>query len=105
MKLKKFQFKSDKYRKKRGGHSRFLHIFCESCEKPILLYQKDGPGQLKRMYLDRIHFPFINYKKGNFGCMHCNKVLGIFYHYKKESRPESKRSVLLLIERSKSNRK
>ncbi len=79
-------FKKDQYRKNRGDYSRFLHIYCESCEKPLFLYQKDGPGPLKRMYIDRIITPEVQYKKGDFACTHCSKVLGTFFVYDKEKR-------------------
>ena len=55
--MKKSKLKQDKFRKSRGGYSRFLIINCEKCEGFIALYQKDGPGPLKRMYLDRIFSP------------------------------------------------
>lgn len=86
MKEIQFNFKKDKYRKNRGDYSRFLHIFCDSCEKPLFLYQKDGPGDLKRMYLDRILAPKVFFKKGDFACPHCSKVRGTFFIYEKEKR-------------------
>jgi hypothetical protein len=49
--------RKDKFRSARGGRSRLLRISCSGCETEILLYQKDGPGTLKRMYFDRIHAP------------------------------------------------
>ena len=59
------KFKSDKYRKARGNYSRFLNVLCEHCGAKILVYQKDGPGPLKRLYLDRIFAPedLINFQK------------------------------------------
>ena len=55
--LKKHTPKKDRHSKARGGNSRFLDIFCSSCNNHIALYQKDGPGALLRMYLDRIFAP------------------------------------------------
>lgn len=81
-----FTFKKDQYRTARGGHSRFLNVFCDSCSTHLFLYQKDGPGELKRMYLDRIHAPETNNKKGDFACPKCGKVIGTFYTYEKEKR-------------------
>lgn len=81
-----FKLKNDQYRKNRGGYSRFLNIFCDSCNAHLVLYQKDGPGELKRMYLDRIFAPKIK-KNSNFKCSSCKKVIGTFYNYKKEDRP------------------
>jgi hypothetical protein len=60
--MKLLQLKHDKYRKARGGYSRLLEIHCEHCSHVIALYQKDGPGSLKRL-------------------------LGIPYIYEKEKRP------------------
>ena len=88
------KFKSDKYRKARGGHSRFLNVLCEHCGAKIFVYQKDGPGPLKRLYLDRI---FASKNLGNFQklpinkipdltCSKCKSVLAIPYIYKKEQR-------------------
>lgn len=54
MKKLSFTFKNDQYRNARGGYSRFLNLSCESCGSHVALYQKDGPGELRRMYVDRI---------------------------------------------------
>ncbi|NDJ79143.1 MAG: hypothetical protein GYB65_23075 [Chloroflexi bacterium] len=40
-----------------SGGSKFYVIRCAGCNAPVLLYQKDGPGALLRMYLDRILEP------------------------------------------------
>ncbi len=53
----KFTFKQDIFQKVRGGHSRLINIFCRKCKQLIAIYQKDGPGNLRRMYLDRIYSP------------------------------------------------
>ena len=52
-----FKFKKDKYASNRGGTSVLLEISCEHCGEHVCYYQKDGPGQLKRMYCDRIVSP------------------------------------------------
>ena len=57
MAVGEFRLKKDRFSKTRGGTSQFLNIFCSQCRTWILLYQKDGPGQLLRLYLDRIHAP------------------------------------------------
>ncbi len=93
--MKKVKFKQDKYKKARGGYSRLLEIKCEKCSNPIALYQKDGPGPLKRMYLDRIFFPGklaklqnVAIKKiPNLICSKCKQIIGIPYIYQKEKRP------------------
>src|SRR4051812_46742649 len=88
------KFRSDKYRKARGGYSRFLQISCEHCDHKILMYQKDGPGELRRLYIDRIIKPegFSKLEKKPIAkipeliCQNCKRILGIPYIYKKENR-------------------
>ena len=93
--MKEVEFKKDKFKKERGGYSRFLEIKCEKCGTSIALYQKDGPGPLKRMYIDRIFSPeklvklqnIILRKIPNLVCSKCKQVVGIPYIYAKEKRP------------------
>lgn len=76
--------KNDKYRKARGGYSRVLQLSCASCGHSLFRYQKDGPGILKRLYLDRIQ----DYSSSsNLSCPKCKTVLGVKIIYKKENRP------------------
>ena len=92
--MKKLTFKHDKYKKVRGGYSRFLEIHCAQCDHLVAIYQKDGPGLLKRIYLDRIFSPEnltrlenLPFKKiPPFVCPHCKRVLGIPFTYEKEQR-------------------
>lgn len=89
-----FTLKRDKYKQARGGYSRLLNIYCRKCEHLILVYQKDGPGNLRRLYLDRIFNPEnlsglerINIKEiSPLKCPNCKEVLGIPYIYPKEKR-------------------
>ncbi len=83
---KQFKLKTDKYRKARGGHSRLLKVSCESCGNLLFLYQKDGPGPLKRVYVDRIITKSVP-KAKQLICKSCKKVVGSFYIYEKEKRP------------------
>jgi hypothetical protein len=46
--------KIDKYLEARGGTAHMINVNCAKCGKKILFYQKDGPGWLKRCYLNRI---------------------------------------------------
>lgn len=85
--MKKPQLKNDKYRKARGGHSRFLEVSCESCGTFLFLYQKDGPGPLKRAYIDRIIKPEGMGKVKQLTCKSCKKMIGTYYIYEKEKRP------------------
>jgi ribosomal protein S27E len=76
----------DKFRKARGGYARLLEIRCEKCKTLLCLYQKDGPGPLKRMYIDRIVKTYAEAGK-KLVCHKCGHVLGIRYVYEKEKRP------------------
>lgn len=91
----KFTLIRDKYRKARGGTSRFLDIYCSSCKNHLLLYQKDGPGSLKRMYMDRVFAPqkltglqnTPNVKEVRaIRCDSCNSLIATPYIYEKENR-------------------
>ncbi|MBU3896209.1 hypothetical protein KKG36_02775 [Patescibacteria group bacterium] len=93
--MKGIEFKQDKYKKNRGGYSRLLEIKCQKCDNLIGIYQKDGPGQLKRLYIDRFFSPqnLVNLQKfsfkkiSNLNCSKCGHVIGVPYIFKKESRP------------------
>ena len=93
--MQKIEFKKDKYKKARAGYSRLLEIKCEKCGNLVALYQKDGQGALKRMYLDRIFSPEkltklqnVTIKKiPNLICSKCKQIIGIPYIYQKEKRP------------------
>ncbi len=88
------ELKNDKYKKNRGGCSRLLEISCAGCGEFLGFYQKDGPGILKRMYLDRI------YKSKNYSdlaaepfnllpqlvCKKCERLLGVPMVYEKENK-------------------
>ena len=77
------EFKKDQYRKTRGGYSRLLEIHCRKCNNLVTLYQKDGPGNLRRMYLDRM---LSVVKSGDLKCGKCGEILGSRYVYAKEKR-------------------
>ena len=82
--MPKRKFKSDRYRRARGGYSRVLEISCSGCDNVICEYQKDGPGPLKRMYLDRVMGAL---GAGQLECIGCRTLLGVRYIYEKENRP------------------
>lgn len=91
-KINLYNFKKDRYSKARGGYSRFLNLYCTKCNSFLLLYQKDGRGILKRLYMDRIFTPAeltdlqkIDYKE-NLICMHCRNIIGFPIIYEKENR-------------------
>ena len=89
-------FKKDKYSRARGGSSKLLSIICSSCNNQMCTYQKDGPGGLLRMYLDRFvspidlikQFQSTQTKKDIHGlqCPHCNSLVAVPMVYKKENR-------------------
>ncbi len=78
--------KNDRFRKNRGGHSRLLEITCEKCEAIICQYQKDGPGNLRRMYLDRIIEAKVPLGRKSLTCAN-DHLLGTKMIYEKEKRP------------------
>lgn len=92
--MSKSVLKNDKYKRTRGGYSRLLEISCESCGKVICNYQKDGPGILRRMYLDRISnskkyadLQHLNAKDvPELKCIPCARLLGVCVNYEKEDR-------------------
>lgn len=92
MKKRTFTFIRDKYRDNRGNYSFFYNIYCENCGIHILLYQKDGPGPLKRMYLDRIIAPeeltYLDAQERlqNLECKQCKRMIAIPIVYEKEGR-------------------
>ncbi len=79
-------FKNDKYKKTRGGYSRLLNVSCQKCNEDICNYQKDGPGNLRRMYIDRIIDPKVSITKKDLSCSN-NHLLGVKIIYEKENHP------------------
>lgn len=82
------KFKNDIFKKVRGGYSRLLEIRCRKCEEFICYYQKDGPGGLRRMYLDRMFEPTVPVSKKALSCSE-EHILGmkIIHEKGKEKRP------------------
>jgi len=88
------EIKKDKYKEARGSYSRFLEVRCDHCLAVVCKYQKDGPGELKRMYLDRIVWPEKLIKlQGKplkqipqLDCPDCKRWLAVPYVYQKEKR-------------------
>jgi len=77
---------NDRYRKNRGGYSRLLNISCQKCGVLVCKYQKDGPGNLRRMYLDRILESKVATTRKDLSCPK-GHLLGIKITYEKERRP------------------
>ncbi len=75
------KIKKDKYLRERGGCAKIIKISCAKCSSLIFIYQKDGPGWLKRCYLNRI-IPLEKYSNikdiremKNLACR-CGEILG-----------------------------
>lgn len=90
----KYKLKKDRFKSTRGGYSRIINVLCRKCNNSIAIYQKDGPGNLRRMYLDRIYEPenLANLQAKDIKnidalkCQQCNELIGIPYIYEKENR-------------------
>ena len=79
------KLKNDKYRRTRGGYSRLLAVSCRKCGSTVCSYQKDGPGNLRRMYLDRIIEPQVSVARKDLTCVK-GHLLGVKIVYDKEGR-------------------
>lgn len=79
------KLKNDHYRRTRGGTSRVLEIVCSKCDALICQYQKDGSGNLRRMYLDRMVDPMVSIDKKDLRCSK-EHLLGVRIVYAKENR-------------------
>ena len=79
------KFKTDRYKRARGGSARLLEISCQKCGSSICLYQKDGTGTLRRMYVDRIIEPKVPISGKHLICSE-GHVVGATYIYEKEGR-------------------
>ncbi len=92
--MKKIKLKRDKYKNSRGGCSRLLDLHCQKCNNLIAVYQKDGPGNLRRLYMDRIVSPerLIGFQHKDIKdifplrCDRCDLIVGMPYVYEKEKR-------------------
>jgi len=92
-----WDIRKDKYSRARGGNPEMLLIGCSECEFPVIIYQKDGPGPLKRCYIDRIAYvwgsdgnkapePIDSVHETGLNCPHCQQKIGQPMIYEKENR-------------------
>lgn len=97
-----YTIKSDRYQKERlklGGETKMLDISCAHCQTKLMVYQKDGQGDLKRCYLDRIGWlqdgigmgedtqsQITSLQKSMLCCPGCNDNIGSPMVYEKEHR-------------------
>ena len=63
-----------------------LEISCMECGSFVCNYQKDGPGNLRRMYIDRISDSKVSLLEKSLKCEN-GHLLGMAIIYKKENRP------------------
>lgn len=100
-----FILKQDQFSKNRGGESLLLKLSCRNCHTQLMIYQKDGEGDLKRCYFDRIYWLKIPSNNSNnpstilinptetelnyynlITCSHCQTVIGYPSIYLPEKR-------------------
>jgi hypothetical protein len=85
--MQKIKSKKDRYTNARGGSSKIFQLACGKCKSIIATYQKDGPGNLIRMYLDRIQSDTgLIFSNKLVSCKNCNSKIGILSNYKPENR-------------------
>jgi hypothetical protein len=92
----KLKMSRDRYFRSRGGTARWLLLGCASCGAELCRYQKDGTGELRRLYLDRFHAPREEERvrtaarevdAENLVCRACGKLLAVRMIYERERRP------------------
>jgi len=97
------KFENDSSYKARGGTAKWLVLICAKCKSDICFYQKDGPGNIFRLYLDRIADSGANYLFKNLEeneiqkltCANCGSIIATPMTYGKDAKP---RLALRLIE-------
>ena len=90
--MRKVILKIDSFKKTRGN-SKLLKLYWRKCNGLVGIYQKGGPGNLRRLYIDRFFSPKnllkIHSQKisaiPDLKCKSCKEILGISYLYKKEN--------------------
>jgi len=75
------KIKKDKYLRERGGTAKIINVSCAKCDSLIFIYQKDGPGWLKRCYLNRIISPKQENYKDKLICK-CGELIGSIIKHK-----------------------
>lgn len=98
--MKGIKFKNDKYKAVRGGDSKLLDIHCDHCKKHLFYYQKDGPGTLKRMYIDRIFEAGDIKLNKDLVCPNCKRTLAVHIIFNKENRPALRLFVGAIIKKT-----
>ena len=94
VRMSNLDWKNDTYKKARGGYARLFAVSCATCGTHLFYYQKDGPGIVKRLYLDRIYqshaYTGLQHRAlqhvPQLLCPQCGEHLGIPIVYQKEQR-------------------
>lgn len=93
--IMKSVLKKDKYSRSRGGNSALYSLSCANCGEFLLVYQKDGIGNMIRLYVDRIsdcrslaEFQQAKRKADlpTLKCAKCSSIIGIPMVYESENR-------------------
>ncbi len=84
------KIKKDRFYRSRGGTTELYDIVCSNCHKNFCLYQKDGKGNLLRLYKDRILRLYelkvvVKPEQKNLVCS-CRNIIAVGMYYKKEGR-------------------
>ena len=82
--MRGWKFKKDKHFRERGGTAKIIKVACAACNANLFTYQKDGPGWLKRCYLNRIVEPKALASERNFKnlvCV-CGAIIGTSIRHK-----------------------
>ena len=84
----KFKIKKDSYLKSRDNNVKFLYISCGKCNEPVIIYQKDGIGNLYRFYYDRIVWPpnLTETHTKLLICPRCKQIIANHMIYEQENR-------------------
>ncbi len=93
-----YKVRKDGYRRSRGNTSTLYEIDCSGCDHVLFVYQKDGPGPIKRCYLDRIAWASdedlvvspqqaVDGQFPGLFCDQCDQPIGTPMFYQPEDRP------------------
>ncbi len=84
------EIKKDKFWRDRGSVHIVIEIACNNCNCSIMIYQKDGRGNLHRVYLNRILAPeslaslqdkIASVKQLHLLKCECGRMIGIPMHH------------------------
>lgn len=76
------KIKRDKHLRKRGGTAKIINVLCAKCGNLIFVYQKDGPGWLKRCYFNRIIGMKPNNQNSKRLLCKCGELIGLTVKHK-----------------------